>query len=212
MKQTENLILKAALRVCIYCSVIVCAGLIIYLDGMWLAKPAQFGEVSFTEFGQLTMLLAAAGIFLKAGLIDTSSRGLSFILAGMAFLGAIRELDGFLDMIWHGSWKIPFYLVLCLVVWLVYRNRDTLQESIEDFLKQPAWGVLLSGFLVVFVFSRLFGKGELWKSIMADNYMRAVKNAVEEGTELMGFSLITLAAYEFLLLCRAKKRRDKQVR
>lgn len=204
--------MKAAIRVCIYCFVMVCVVLIIYLDGMWLAKPGQFGEVSFTEFGQLTMLLVAAGIFLKAGSIDTSSRGLSFILAGMAFLGAIRELDGFLDMIWHGSWKVPFYLVLCLVVWLGYRNRDTLQEAIEDFLKQPAWGVLLSGFLVVFVFSRLFGIGDLWKSIMADNYMRAVKNAVEEGTELMGFSLIMLAAFEYLLVCRAKKRGDKQVR
>jgi hypothetical protein len=41
------------------------------------------------------------------------------------------------------------------------------------------------------------GMGKLWKLVMGERFIRVVKNVVEEGTELFGYSIIFLAAVEY---------------
>ena len=44
------------------------------------------------------------------------------------------------------------------------------------------------------VYSRLLGMGAIWKGLLAEQYLRVFKNAVEETTELLGYVLIAAAA------------------
>jgi hypothetical protein len=46
----------------------------------------------------------------------------------------------------------------------------------------------------VLVFSRLFGMQAMWHAILADGYVRIVKNAVEEGSESFGYMLCLTAS------------------
>lgn len=57
---------------------------------------------------------------------------------------------------------------------------------------------MASGFLVVLVFSRLFGIHALWQHLMLGDYNRVVKNMAEEGTELLGYGLCWLASVRYL--------------
>src|SRR5690606_3506947 len=47
------------------------------------------------------------------------------------------------------------------------------------------------------VYSRLLGMGAIWEGLLAEQYLRVFKNAVEETTELLGYVLIAAAAVTY---------------
>src|SRR5690606_28976404 len=51
--------------------------------------------------------------------------------------------------------------------------------------------------VLLLVYSRLFGMTTLWHGLLAENYVRVFKNAAEECTELLGYSLIMAAALTY---------------
>jgi len=71
-------------------------------------------------------------------------------------------------------------------------------HALANLLLHRSWPVMASGFLVVLVFSRLFGVHALWQHLMLGDYNRVVKNMAEEGTELLGYSLCWLASVRYL--------------
>ena len=64
----------------------------------------------------------------------------------------------------------------------------------------------MSGFITLFVFSRMFGRKVLWKAIMDDKFLRVVKDAAEECTELFGYLLIVFAAIEYYYAFKKKEK------
>lgn len=192
-------ILGAGIRVIIYAALIVGAVLIIHQDANMVIDGLKFSEQSYTEYLQEIMLLVTGILFLIAGFRQPKVQGLTALLAGFALTAFIREFDWLLDEIVHGFWKYPAFALLGAFSFGAYRKRETLASSIKELLTMPSWGILLSGFLTVFVFSRLFGKGTFWQALMEDNFIRSAKNAVEEGTELLGYTLLLIAAAEYLL-------------
>ncbi|CAH0492334.1 unnamed protein product [Peronospora farinosa] len=71
-------------------------------------------------------------------------------------------------------------------------------HALARLLQHRSWPVMASGFLVVLVFSRLFGIHALWQHLMLGDYNRVVKNMAEEGTELLGYGLCWLASVRYL--------------
>jgi hypothetical protein len=71
---------------------------------------------------------------------------------------------------------------------------------------------MVSGILVTFLFSRLFGKGDFWKAVMEENYMRSVKNAAEEGVEVMGDILIFISSVEYMIFKSKQKRESRKLK
>lgn len=69
--------------------------------------------------------------------------------------------------------------------------------------KHPSDGMLSAGLLTVLLFARLMGMGTLWHTLLADEFIRTVKNAVEEGTELFGYTLCLLATLSYFHTQRA---------
>ncbi|MEN4879635.1 hypothetical protein ABEI17_02775 [Pantoea agglomerans] len=168
----------------------------IYIDVAWMNDALH--ETSFTETTQEIMLAVIAALFFIAAQRRPAQRGALTLVAGFYSCMLIRELDFVFDAIQHGSW-IWFALAVtagCLAVAL--RTPKKTLHALARLLLHRSWPVMASGFLVVLVFSRLFGIHALWQHLMLGDYNRVVKNMAEEGTELLGYGLCWLASVRYL--------------
>jgi len=57
----------------------------------------------------------------------------------------------------------------------VYQDGEALLGSLHGFAGKPGFGLMVGGFVTVFVFYRLFGRQVLWRAIIGDGYMPVVK-------------------------------------
>ncbi|PKQ63145.1 hypothetical protein BZG02_10305 [Labilibaculum filiforme] len=204
-------IIYAAFRVVLYAIPVVAAALIIKSDAAIIIDGLKFGENSQTEWMQELFLLLTSLIFILAGIRSNSHKAISYLFGGGAMVALIRELDVYFDQIYHGAW-FPFAMVVLLVsVFLVYRQKKQIWENLEEFFSTPAFGVFTAGFLCVFVFSRLFGTKNVWRALFdvetLEPVQRWVKNAVEEGCELFGYTLLFIAAVEFFVYVYQKRKK-----
>lgn len=168
----------------------------VYIDVAWMNDALH--ETSFTETTQEIMLATIAALFFIAARRRPAQRGALTLVAGFYSCMLIRELDFVFDAIQHGSW-IWFALAVtagCLAVAL--RTPKKTLHALASLLQHRSWPVMASGFLVVLVFSRLFGIHALWQHLMLGDYNRVVKNMAEEGTELLGYGLCWLASVRYL--------------
>ena len=129
-----------------------------------------------------------------------------WLVAGFFGCMFIRELDAYFDMIVHGAWK---YFALGLVAFVFFKawrlgNENTI-ASLAAFMKSHAFVFIVIGLLIVLVYSRLFGMGELWHSVMPKHFNRTVKNVVEEGSELWGYALVFWGAVKYFLESKLSK-------
>ncbi len=150
----------------------------------------ELSEISITEFKQAFFILISAIIFYKASSKKIESKGLFILVSGFFTIMFIRELDNFLDVIFHGFWKVPVTLVLGITLYFANINRTTILQPLVTHNQSKEFTYLFIGLMVVMIFSRIFGTGSLWQSIMADNYHRIQKRVIQEGLELFGYSLL----------------------
>lgn len=198
----------AAVRVVLYAIPVVASALIIKSDAGIVIDGGKFGEASRTEWMQQIYLLLTSLIFILAGVRSNSHKAISYLFGGGAFVALIREFDFYFDKIYHGAW-FPFAMfVLLLSIYMVYRKRQQIWENLNEFFSTPAFGTFIAGFLGVFVFSRLFGTKKVWRALFdvekLEPVQRWVKNAVEEGSELFGYTLLFIAAVEFYVYVNKK--------
>ena len=201
-------IIYAAVRVVLYAIPVAISALIIKSDAGIITDGLKFGENSQTEWMQELFLLLTSLIFILSGIRSKSHKAISYLFGGGAFVALIRELDVYFDQIYHGAW-LPFALAVMLIsVFLVYRQKKQIWENLEEFFTTPAFGTFIAGFLSVFVFSRLFGTKNVWRALFdvdkLEPVQRWVKNAVEEGSELFGYTLLFIAAVEFFVYVSRK--------
>ena len=131
-------------------------------------------------------------------------RILNICLAGLAFASFFRELNNQLEAIFFkGFWMIPVALVVIPTLIFGIKNFKKLLRQVHQISDSFAFGVYLTGFLVLHVFSRLFGANDIWKLVMKDQFIRDVARTVEETTELLGYSIIFLGTIELYRLGKA---------
>lgn len=169
-------------------------------------------ETSFTEVAQELLLFACALIFLRCSRV-AGHKGFSVLGAGFFGCLLMRELDGLFDPISHSAWCWPFMLVLLLSlkVGLAPGNRADTVNALTRFIKTPAFGAMVSGGLVL-VFSRVFGMGHLWHLILRDGYARLAKTMVEEGLELLAYTIWFSACVDHFFGLRAVARSRRHLR
>ena len=162
----------------------------------------------FTEYGYVqvvhSVLLCTGSIllFLKAWR-DERYRQLAISMGLFFVVLSIRENDQPLELFLpHGAWKyiaLPFVIALLAHLW---NQRYAIREQLLDWSRTFSYGVMLSGMFVL-VFARLFGRQEIWAQLMGENYQRVIKNAAEEGAELLALGLILIAIIEFFFSRRS---------
>ncbi|MGK3143929.1 hypothetical protein [Pantoea sp. C2G6] len=173
----------------------------IYIDVAWMHNALH--ETSFTETTQELMLASIALLFFIAAQRRPAQRGALTLVAGFYSCMLIRELDFAFDTIQHGSWVWFALAVTAGSLAVALRTPKKTVHALANLLLHRNWPVMASGFLVVLIFSRLFGIHALWQHLMLGDYNRVVKNMAEEGTELLGYSLCWLASVRYLWQTRA---------
>ncbi len=172
------------------------AALIVVIDAVVLKNGVSEG--SLTETMQEWLLMFATLGALRRAWHDTGQRGFALLLAGLFGAMFFRELDGFLDdIIFHGSWKLFVVPWLIISVLLALRYGKTIFSGAADFVRSRPYIIITTGLLIVLVFSRILGHKSIWLALQEAPPLRTVKNAVEEGVELLGYFLIAggMASY-----------------
>lgn len=159
-------------------------------DYIWIGNG--LGEKSFTELFQSLLLLSCALSFYKLTQKNYLSSA-SVLVCGFFCVLLIRELDAYFDQIRHGFWIYPALTVTAISIVLALRNGNVVRQM-AALLEDNNMQVMISFVILLFVFSRLYGMSEFWKSVMSDYYIRDVKNISEETIELLCYSFIALYA------------------
>ena len=170
-------------------------------------------EYSPLELVQPVMLLFCAGLFAWVAKDVPLQRPLAFLFGGIAFAGAVRELDLFLDRaIADNFWQLPVGMTAALVIVYTYRHRRRFQIAWLRLWPSAGLTFLYAGALIEFVFAQLIGHQPLWQAIAGDGYQRIVKVTVEELIEMMGYCLWVIGSIEYTIQARALRPGDPAAR
>lgn len=201
--------MRAGLCLTAFAVLPIVLGLLFVLDAH-TPLDQRFREESFIENAQVCLLLASTICFAVSGRFCRKREGLATLLAGMAMIALVREMDWEFDDITHGFWKVPALLVAVAMAGVFWRVRAGFWRAAAEMTTSPSWAWLSAGFLTVLVTSRIYGWKGNWHALLGTTpYTRSIKRAVEEGTELIGYTLIALGAVTFLLECLAARRANK---
>lgn len=159
-------------------------------------------ELSVVEISQALMLVLSIACFSILAIRSRTDRTFAVLAAALFGTLLIRELDQLFDLISHGFWKYPVTLVLlAATAWWLHDRRGVI-AGFHRFVISNASGLMMAGFVLVMVYSRLIGMGAIWSGIMEDQFLRVIKNAVEESAELLGYTLLSAASLRYLALRR----------
>jgi len=159
----------------------------------------KFTEYSYTEVSQEIIFLIASAIFFFTAVKFKDSRPIAILFGGFTMSAFFRECDFLTDSISSGFWEIPVAITIITVFILSWKSRKNLTKSYYEYYNTKAFAYMISGILVTFLFSRLFGKGDFWETLMGDQYLRSVKNANEECVEALGDILILISSVEYMI-------------
>jgi len=161
-------------------------------------------EVSFTEITQEVMLLLCAWLFWSAP-APGARGGFEALAAGFFAALLMRELDGLFDPISHSAWLWPCLGIAgsAVVFALQQAHRKRTANDLVAFIRTPTFAALSTG-MAVLIFSRVFGMGVFWHHILGEGYARLAKTAVEEGVELMAYSIWLCACVEYWVRSRVR--------
>ncbi|MFG6176643.1 hypothetical protein ACGTN6_05325 [Halomonas sp. THAF12] len=161
----------------------------------------RFTELGLTEPMQTLLLLGAMILVLVTRRVDGSLPHLTLLLIGLFGASLIREQDSWLDQfVFDGAWQVMVTLLVLPILFVVIRNGRAFAAELERFGMTLSGGLFAAGFFGTYVFSRLYGRGEMWRNLLADHYLRVFKDAAEEITELFGYTLMFIAMVELLML------------
>lgn len=176
----------------------------IFFDAAHPMEDGYFGEITFTEIGQEIILFVLFVFYLMLGFKWKEIQPVSNIVSLFFLISFIREFNFLIN-----HWIYPVLLVFAIVVWLVVRDFKKLKAATIRFFSVPASTWFMSGFLVTYIFSRLFGRTRFWQLLYHDETYRLAKAATEEGLELVGNMLMLIGAIEFLLYFIFEERNGK---
>ncbi|WP_458526753.1 hypothetical protein [Onishia taeanensis] len=176
----------------------------VYLEAIYL-PDTRLSEQGFTEYAQSALLAASVALLAYVRLGRRQLPTVSLLM--LAFLGAslVREQDALLDAhVFDGAWQVIVTLIVLPSLYAVIHNRQAFIAEFERYANSFSFGLFAAGFLVTYVFSRLYGRSEMWMALLGDAYVRDFKNAAEETTELLGYALLLFAVIELVLLARRR--------
>jgi len=163
----------------------------------------RFSEQGFAELTQSAVLLTASALLLYARQAFKALPTVTLLLFAFVFSSLIREQDAHLDTyVFDGAWQLLVSLVVLPCLFLVIRRRRAFVEEFARYANSLSFGLFASGFLTTYVFSRLYGRSEVWMAILGERYERSIKDAAEEVVELFDYLLILIAIIELALLVR----------
>ena len=182
------------LRVILYSLIVAGVYAVIRFDAVHPMEDGYFGEISMTEILQETILFFLFLFYLFSGFKNRNIKPVTNLISLFFLISFIREFNFILE--W---WLYPVLLVLLIMAWFFYRDYEKLNNASAIFFRKPASSWLLAGFMITYIFSRLFGQSGFWRILYDENNYRLAKAAVEEGLELLGNAIMLISAIDFIL-------------
>ena len=199
-----NIPLFIALRVVVYSLFMFGIAQAIYFDAAHPMEEGYFGEITLTEIFQEIILFILFVFYLFLGFKWRGIQPISNIVSLFFLVSFIREFNFLID-----SWIYPVLVVLAIIAWLVFRDFNKIKQATVTFFSQPASAWFFSGFLITYIFSRLFGRSSFWRLLYDESNYRLAKAATEEGIELLGVTIMLIAAIEFVVVFYAIMKNEK---
>ena len=166
----------------------------------------SFKEDSMTELFQVLFLL---GIALISGIIAykfPKLRVFSVMFSAFALVSFIRENDAFLENnLFDKGWQVLALLVLIPSLIYFFKNLKIFGSELKSVANSLPLGIILTGTVILHLFSRLYGRKKIWKAFMGEeNFMRSVKDASEESIELLAYCLMFIGTIELYRFAKRK--------
>lgn len=162
------------------------------LDILWLNNGV--GEHSFTEYSQSLILLLTIGTFCYIIMKHENEKPFAYMAVGFFTAMLIREQNSLLDSMGAHLWETLVAIVFVIAFVLSRRSGTPFAPVFSTYLRSRAGQIMAVGLVILLFYSRFFGMSIIWASLLDDGYVRTVKNAMEEGTELLAYVLILYAA------------------
>lgn len=167
------------------------------------------GENSVTEIAQSLMLAITSAAFFTLALQNRDIRHASILISGFFAVLFIRESDMWFDLVFHGAWVVPALMVTAAACYYAYRGGLTSVQQLADILNSRYMPTLITAVVLLLVFSRLYGMGSFWHTVMGEHYLRDVKNLSEEAIELMCYCIIAFCSVKTYLLLKQPDVQDQ---
>jgi len=187
-------------RVLLYSGLTVISYLALLAEFRLTENPADyFTEFGPTELWQFGLLFATSGLLAAAVKYSQQDRPLNLLVLALVLCMAVREADAFFDVfVFDGAWQVVVTTILASAIFALRRDFAVIGRQLKDISDTSAFGFAVAAFVSLVLFSRLFGRKEFWMSLMGDDYVRIVKNAAEEGTETLGYTLLLIGVIDHL--------------
>lgn len=190
-----------AIRVVLYSLLMFGIAEGIFFDAAHPMEDGYFGEITFTEIGQEIILFILFCFYMVLGFKWIEIQPFSNLVSLFFLMSFIREFNFLVD-----KWIFPVLIVFAFFVWLFIRDFKKIKAATIQFFSISASSWFLSGFLITYIFSRLFGNSKFWKLLYHDESYRLAKAATQEGLELLGDTIMLIGAMEFLIYYFALKK------
>jgi hypothetical protein len=200
MRESGKIILSFTVRITLYIALMVILNLVYMHDATHVTTTGKFGENSWTEILQEAFLFITGLVFIAIGRYDRELNSIANLVSVFFFMAFIREFNNQISY-----WPYLEIPLIILFLGLTFYNRTKLISSFLRLLNHRALAWLVIGFLITFVFSRLFGRTGFWQQLLENDYNRWAKNAAEEGIELLGYTLLFIGGVELLVEALKKK-------
>ncbi len=208
----ERTVLKVfrslAVRISAYAVLVAGITILMHQGAHWEHELSFYGENGLIEWVQVLLLVVSIAVLWRSGVLDKDRRA---VLVAMIFLltaTIAREWDKIIDeSMGRHVWKLISGLLIAAAAGVAFRKKRAFYLSALHLTRQPSFGIMLTGGLIVLVFSRLFGAGDFWRELLDDRRIaNEAKRVVEECTELMGYLFIMIGTFEFLHETHIRKR------
>lgn len=190
------------LRAALYILLIAGIAQGVYYEALYLPE-SRFSERGFTELAQSGLLALSTLLLLYVRFGLHALPQVSLLLLAFVASSLVREQDAHLDShVFDGAWQLLVALIILPSLYSVIRQRRAFVAQFAGYANSLSFGLFAAGFLTTYVFSRLYGRSEMWQAILREDYVRTFKDAAEEVVELFGYALILIAMIELALLAR----------
>ncbi|WP_338813123.1 hypothetical protein V9L05_17440 [Bernardetia sp. Wsw4-3y2] len=159
---------------------------ITWIDAHDSSLNEKFGESSWTEYAQELILILTVIFGSIAAYKLPRFQILLSSLAYLCLIYFIREWNNYLG----NWWKIGVLMVSLFYLPYLFIHKKEFWKQLVSIWETFPMGIFITGNLILHVFSRIYGKTEIWTATLGENYHRSVKNASEESIELLAYTIL----------------------
>ena len=169
-------------------------------------SDGDYQTSNLTELPQEIMLAVASVGLLVASRAAGVGQGLMHASGVFGLICLVREYDNDLAFIaGNDTWLVPAGLLGVYLAYYTWRRYRAIVSDVEALADTYGFAVWSTGWVLLMVFSRLWGRNDIWRAIMREDFDRTVSRVSEEGLELMSYAVILYGTIELISAVKGRR-------